>query len=135
MKVNELIMPTLAGVLLSAGVTVTCVLAAAAVGLPCTDSAPANDCVPGGGTKATDCNVEWSVSPAPARDIRGIPKNKLTCYEGDPRCDFDPDVTNASCTFHVGLCINNTDPRLPTCQATELAGIQVLSPNMTSLNM
>ncbi len=134
MKTNELVRSTLAGIFLSAIAAVTWPFAATAVGPMCTDVAPVNDCVPGGGIKSTDCNIEWLVNPAPPRDTRGIPKNTLTCYEGDPRCDFDPDLTNSKCTFNVGVCINNTDPRLSTCQATGLALLKVKSPSMTSLN-
>jgi cysteine-rich repeat protein len=134
MKINDVVASILTGVLLAAGTTATVAAPAAAVGPMCTDTAPVNGCVPGGGPRQTDCAVEWSVTPVPPRDGHGIPKNKLTCYEGDPRCDFDPDPTNASCTFQVGFCINNTDPRLPLCQATGVTSLTVVSPLMNSLD-
>jgi cysteine-rich repeat protein len=135
MKVTASIRSGVLAVLLSAGAALALAFPTAAAGQMCTDSAPANDCIPGGGSKVTDCNLEWSSSPAPPRDGKGIPKNQLTCYEGDPRCDFDPDLTNASCTFHVALCINNADPRLPKCQPTGVTSIQVRSPSVTSMDM
>ncbi|GBD26926.1 hypothetical protein HRbin30_02269 [bacterium HR30] len=65
----------------------------------------------------------------PAWNRRGLPKNIARCYEGDPRCDLDPDLTNYSCTFEVSLCINNTDARFPQCAALDLAAFEVRSPN------
>ena len=128
MTVNELLIPTLAGVFLCAGTAV-----GAAAGGPCTENAAASSCVPGGGTARTDCNVEWSVTLLPSPTTKGLPQKTLACFEGDTRCDFDPDWANASCTFHVGLCINNADPRLPTCAPSQLALIAVQSPKLTSL--
>src|SRR5262245_34337991 len=115
MKVNELVIATLTSVLLFVGGTVTWAQA------QCTN------CVPGNGSGLTDCNVEWSVTMMPPLSPKGLPKNKLVCYEGDPRCDFDSNLLNSSCTFHLGLCINNNDSRLPLCQLTGLSSIQIMS--------
>ena len=90
---------------------------------PCNVAAPANPCVPGGGSKKTDCQMEWVVNPipllknmTPVPDVKnGIQRNRLYCYDGDTRCDFDGVKNNSSCTFRVGICINNTDPRLGAC--------------------
>ena len=62
----------------------------------------------------------------------GVPKNALVCTEGDPGCDFDTDSTG--CTFHVTLCINNPDPRLPKCVLTDVASFEVRQPSPNSLD-
>jgi cysteine-rich repeat protein len=98
----------------------------------CTDPAPTNPCIPGGGLKSTDCRVEWLVTPPPAVNSKGVPKNTVVCYEGDPRCDLDPDLTNHSCTVPVALCINNTDPRFPTCTPSFIDTFEVIAPKATS---
>lgn len=101
-------------------------------GATCTDPAPANPCIPGGGLKSSDCNVEWLVTPPPAANSQGIPRNTVVCYEGDPRCDLDTDLTNHSCSMPVALCINNTDPRFPTCHPSSVDTFEIISPRSTS---
>jgi hypothetical protein len=69
----------------------------------------------GGGSPLTDCLAEFSGTPAnrPAtrpRDIR--------CIDGDPACDDDP--APGVCAFHVGVCLNVTDPALPACGPANL---------------
>jgi hypothetical protein len=78
-------------------------------------AAPAVATTPGGGSPFMDCLAEFSGTPAnrPAsrpRDIR--------CIDGDPACDDDP--TPGVCGFHVGVCLNVTDPLLPACGPTDL---------------
>ena len=62
-----------------------------------------NQCTPGGGAPRTDCHLEWVFTPATgpgnAVSANGLPKNRLVCYEGDPRCDRDANLTNSSCTM------------------------------------
>jgi kumamolisin len=94
----------------------------------CTDSAPTNPCVPGGGAKATDCNIEWRVYPVPPYNRMQIPINALTCTDGDPSCDFDGAI-NHSCTFHVGMCLNNNDPRLVRCSPLDIDTFEVKRPS------
>jgi|GEM_PF-1090564 len=95
----------------------------------CTADLATNPCVPGGGTKATDCFVEWAATPVPKRGRNGLPTTKIVCYEGDPRCDADPDLGNQQCSIRVRLCINNSDPRLPQCVATDVDTAEVKSPD------
>lgn len=71
-------------------------------------AAPALALTPGGGSAFTDCLAEFAGTPAnrPAtrpRDIR--------CIDNDAACDDDP--TPGVCGFHVGVCLNVTDPNLP----------------------
>jgi hypothetical protein len=75
---------------------------------------------PGGGSPATDCLAEFAGTPAnrPAmrpRDIR--------CVDGDPTCDDAP--APGVCGFHVGVCLNVTDPALPACAPADLEGYAV----------
>jgi cysteine-rich repeat protein len=105
----------------------------------CTGPLGFNSCIPGGGSKTTDCHLEWIVPltnfpDSPKFTGSGFPKNKYVCYEGDPRCDVDPDLTNKSCTVPVRLCINNNDPRFPTCSITGLNAFEVKKPKPTSLD-
>jgi cysteine-rich repeat protein len=100
----------------------------------CTGGLFQNDCVPGGGSASTDCTLEWSVRPAPTRNKKNIPVNKTICYEGDPRCDADTDLGNRSCTFKPRLCVNNADPRYPTCFRPGLISFEVKAPRVASLN-
>ncbi|MBI3783217.1 MAG: hypothetical protein HY270_07435, partial [Deltaproteobacteria bacterium] len=79
----------------------------------CTLPLASNGCIPGGGSKKTDCTMELLSTPVPVPGKSGVPKAKLVCYEGDPKCDFDANLTNKSCTFHARVCINSADPRLP----------------------
>ena len=95
----------------------------------CTADLATNPCVPGGGTKATDCFLEWAATPVPKRGRNGLPTTKIVCYEGDPRCDADPDLGNQQCSIRVRLCINNSDPRLPQCVATDVDTAEVKSPD------
>jgi len=107
----------------------------------CTDPAPSNPCIPGAGSKTTDCHIEWLATPVPLLDEgvpkpdsrRGIQRNRLFCYEGDPRCDNDTNLDNNSCTFFdIFLCINNTDPRFPICVASGLSTFEVKAPAPSS---
>jgi cysteine-rich repeat protein len=109
---------------------------------PCSLPAPDNPCSPGGGSLRSDCTMEWLFTPVPflsrgvpvpSTDKAGIPRNRLICYEGDPRCDFDPDLTNQSCTLHTAICINNTDLRLASCTATDIDTFEVKVPNPARL--
>jgi cysteine-rich repeat protein len=96
---------------------------------PCTLPAATNPCVPGRGSKRLGCAMEWLTTPATLPGRGEIPKNRLVCYEGDPQCDFDPDVNNKSCTFRAQICINNADPRLPLCVPSSLTSFAVKVPN------
>ncbi len=66
--------------------------------------------IPGGGAAVTDCVAEWSIdNPAnvPLLDTRGDFNRTQSCVDGDPRCDFDG--VTGRCTFHLRVCVNNTD--------------------------
>jgi cysteine-rich repeat protein len=115
----------------------------------CTNAPSTNPCAPGTGSKKTDCHLEWRFTPMPqklvnatptpdARYVRFAPggpreplqRDRIICYEGDRRCDFDTDLDNESCTFRTELCINNSDPRFPKCVGSQpLSTFEVLHPS------
>lgn len=114
-------------------------LPAAPAAAQCTSPGTDNPCAPGDGSGAkSECRVEMIFNPMPKRlrngqpipdTRRGIQRGRIICYEGDPRCDFDPDLGNGSCTFRVEMCINNQDPRLDKCDASlGLGGFELLRP-------
>ena len=39
-----------------------------------------------------------------------MPDARVTCADGDPRCDFDG-IANGSCRLHLAVCLDNHDPR------------------------
>jgi len=103
------------------------VLPSATLAQDCTGPAWANLCAPGGTTSA-DCNVEWMPEAEPIFNARGIRQSKVVCYEGDPRCDVDPNLVNGRCTVRVRPCLNNSDPRIPRCSPSAIASMSLLGP-------
>src|SRR5262249_47972654 len=96
------------------------------VGL-CTQPGLSNPCVPGGTRDSTQCFFEWAPNPVPPRMHDLTPRNTLICYEGDPACDLDGSNNN-HCTIQTRLCINNADPRMPSCLPHEVDKFEVLAP-------
>ena len=68
--------------------------------------------------------AEWLTLPETALDYNRIPKPVIKCYEGDPKCDEDPDPDNGLCTFSTRICINNKDPRLPNCVPSDVSSFE-----------
>ena len=76
------------------------------------------------------CQVEWVVlNEAPALDRFGLPSQSQACEDGDPSCDFQPDVSGI-CEFHVMVCLNNADPDLPACIPGGVGSVDILSPRL-----
>ena len=100
----------------------------------CTGPAPANRCVPAGGGREKGCNLEFITPSSPVFLRNGVPTTKVYCADGNPVCDFDGSATNFSCTFHVTLCINNTDPRLESSVPTDFSTFEIKGPRSTSTN-
>ncbi len=100
--------------------------------IECTDPTPGNPCIPGGGTKKSDCSMEWIVTPMPTLTRGGVPKNRSICYEGDRLCDVDADLGNHRCAFSPKLCLNNADPRQTGCVPSDVATFEVKAPKSTS---
>ena len=81
-----------------------------ALGFALLATAPAAALTPGGGSSSTDCLAEFGGTPAsyPASRPR-----EIRCTDNDPACDDDP--TLGICQFRAEVCLNVTDPSLPTC--------------------
>ena len=58
------------------------------------------------------------------RDSRGA---ELRCTDDDPSCDFGSAGDHA-CTFHVALCFNVLDARLPECVPDQIETLKVTKP-------
>jgi hypothetical protein len=80
--------------------------------------------VPGGGSKRTDCGLEWEVvNPTNTPFMRKTLVNPIqTCADGDPTCDHDG-AADGTCTFRVAVCLNQTDATLPACTPTSVANV------------
>jgi kumamolisin len=89
--------------------------------------------IPGRGAVANNCTLEWSTTPVPPVGLNGLPGNRLDCTDGDSACDFGPVGDNA-CTFHLAVCFNVADDRLPGCTPTDVRLVQILSPSATKAN-
>jgi hypothetical protein len=74
-------------------------------------TAPAAALTPGGGSSSTDCLAEFGGS-TPANQPASRPR-EIRCTDNDASCDADP--TLGICQFGVEVCVNVTDPSLPTC--------------------
>lgn len=97
------------------------------------------DLIPGGGTPASDCYMEWVVENPfnnPGFDKKGLLHKIQTCRDGDPACDADATV-DGRCTFRVGICLNNEDRRLvksgaSACTAADVEIWELKKPLPTS---
>jgi hypothetical protein len=90
--------------------------------------------IPGGGSVATDCRAEWEVldtTNVPFLDRKGRPSRLQVCRDGDPACDADR-TADGTCTFKVAVCLDQTDPGLPTCSASGSTGYIVMKPTPVS---
>ena len=97
----------------------------------CKAAAPGT-CIPGRGKVSTDCYSEWLVSTAPPPNaVHGLPDYRVGCQNGNAGCDFDNNGTDDHCTFHVQVCINNTDPRI-VCTRTQVASFELVRPKSNS---
>lgn len=97
-----------------------------AIALAAATAAPATALTPGGGSKTTDCLAEFGGTPAnqPVSHPR-----EIRCTDNNPACDDDP--TLGICQFEAEVCLNVSDPNLPTCapQALETYFIENEQPD------
>jgi hypothetical protein len=83
----------------------------------------------GGGGAASDCLVEWSFPPA-TTTLRHPRAGGAVCRDNDPSCDADS--IRGRCTFHVSICFNVPDRRLPRCSTSApIDGYTLFSPSPT----
>ncbi|HEY2775873.1 MAG TPA: hypothetical protein VGK20_17660 [Candidatus Binatia bacterium] len=90
----------------------------------CTDDAPGACSASAGKTGA--CSLEWQVDPNLSQK-KGETTGRVTCSDGLPFCDADG-MSNGTCTFHVAACMNNSDPRIATCQLSPIDSITIRQP-------
>jgi subtilisin family serine protease len=89
------------------------------------DSLRAPELVRGGGSRATDCLLEFSILPP--ESVSGNARPIATCVDNDRRCDNDDQL--GRCTFGVALCVNMRDPLLRQCRTDEaLDQFAILAP-------
>jgi hypothetical protein len=56
-----------------------------------------------------------------------MPRRELRCTDDDPSCDFGTAGDHA-CTFHVALCFNVVDSRLPLCAPDQIETLTLIKP-------
>jgi len=92
----------------------------------CTELPPANR-IPGGGSKKTDCQLQWSIDEGTVTvDRKGKPSPKQPCHDGDPTCDFGS--TPGTCRYHVWACLGADAPALG-CSASTITSVALTKPN------
>jgi hypothetical protein len=85
----------------------------------------AGELQPGGGSRASDCLLEWNFVPAEA--VRPGARPTALCVDDDPLCDAD--AVPGQCTFLLSLCFNVPDPLLGQCDVREtLVSSELSSP-------
>jgi hypothetical protein len=81
--------------------------------------------VRGGGSRATDCLLEFSIIPPEA--VSQSAHALVACVDNDPLCDNDQEL--GRCTFGVAVCVNMRDPLLRQCVTDEpLEQFAILAP-------
>src|SRR5262249_47915733 len=85
---------------------------------------PGGQCeVPGTGSPATECIVEWpGVTPNYGRG---------RCPDGAPSCALDG-VANGLCRSQLSACLNNNDSRYPDCPPSDVASFELRQKPATS---
>jgi hypothetical protein len=68
---------------------------------------PAGALVAGGGSKKSDCYVEWQVTTPEQTANRG--RVGVDCQDGDPACDVDG-AMDGTCTIGVSVCVFQSEP-------------------------
>ncbi|MEW6270252.1 MAG: hypothetical protein AB1689_13255 [Thermodesulfobacteriota bacterium] len=97
----------------------------------CVETPPALR-IPGGGSRPFDCPYEWSMALDPddvLADPIGVPRNKQSCQDNDPSCDFEP--APGVCRLHLWSCLGGADARL-ACSAAQVGAVTILAPKATS---
>jgi len=75
---------------------------------------------------ALDCSLApcWSREPVGQTPLAGgFPPPKISCVDGDSSCDHD--AVGGQCTFRLAGCLNNTDPRIPTCAPAAITSVKL----------
>jgi hypothetical protein len=95
----------------------------------CASPAPGR-CIAGGGSRRTDCLVEFMPhGPATLNRRATKVKPQVVCRDGDPTCDQDG-ARDGQCTFGIAVCFGNADPRYPVCAPEMIRSIEVGQPKI-----
>ncbi len=78
-------------------------------------AAQGSELLAGGGSRSSDCVLEWNFIPPDIAHGGGLPSAR--CSDNDPACDGDE--IDGQCTFALSLCFNAPDPLLPRCNTAE----------------
>ena len=84
--------------------------------------------IPGGGSRKTDCMWQWSMDIGAGdllTDKRGVARNKQTCRDNSPFCDYDPSPGNCRVRLFGCAGAENTDL---TCVAQSVDSIDLKRP-------
>ncbi len=91
-----------------------------------TASMQAPELVRGGGSRLSDCLLEFGIVPPEAVGPQAAPT--VACTDNDPLCDGD--TVLGRCTFELSTCFNMRDPLLRACPVGEaLEHIELLAPD------
>lgn len=83
----------------------------------------------GGGSRDSDCLLEWGFIPAAI--AAGGKRPVARCTDNDPACDADG--VAQQCTFVLALCFNVPDPLLRSCRVDEdVVRLALRAPSMTA---
>lgn len=85
---------------------------------------------PGGGPEADDCLAEWTLPWPPLLEPYHRGAGRVSCVDGDPRCDFGS--APGECTVRAGLCLAIDDRRTRGCRPEAPQSFEVIEPAETS---
>lgn len=80
-------------------------------------------------TVHNDCVQEFCTSPAAAAGVSGMPGLRLECVDDDPACDHGAVIGDRTCTFHVALCFNVAETRVPCVSMGAVEEVQLNQPS------
>jgi len=76
-----------------------------------------------------DCVQEFCTSPAAGPVSSGLPGGRLDCVDDDPACDFGASGGDFACTFHLALCFNIAETRVPCVSSGAVEAVDLNHPS------
>jgi hypothetical protein len=80
-------------------------------------------------TVKNDCVQEFCTAPVAGAGATGLPGSRLDCTDDDPACDFGPTTGDGACTFHVAMCFNVAETRVPCVSSGAVEAVELNHPN------
>jgi hypothetical protein len=93
------------------------------------DAAPRRALIPGGSDARAECLLEWTATAASAVRVKAgvtLPTGKITCTDGDPRCDLDG--VSGQCVIELAPCAPTADARVAACVPASLTSTELVKP-------